>query len=454
MVRDSRIKNIKVGIYAILSFVLVIAAYAYIHSIQISGRSYDLDVIFNDAQGVDTGAPVMMSGVKIGQVKRVSLTDANKALITVRIRADQDIPPGSAARLASSSLLGDRYIEFVPGPPSSKRMSPGETLVGIPAITLDDLLPQVSRLMDRLESVGASAQSLLDDKQLRLSLDSTMKNLDAASAGAVGLVNDLRSITASNRTPVQAMTSNLAAAMGNLNAAIAQINSMMQGGRKEDIQNIVANLKSASRQIEAASTHASEAAANAASLTGDPQMRQDLQQSMQNVRETTESAKAIVDRVAQVVGVKQTGTATKSPAARPKPPSGLGLKVDTLFDADRGKSRIDANYDFRLGGDKFYRVGVFDIGETPRVNAQVGKVLKSGDSLRGGLYQSRLDLGYDWQAGGLWTVHGDLYRPNDPRLDVKALRSISPDMGAWIGIEGIGGGKDGNRPVLGLQFKF
>lgn len=453
MVRDARLKNIKVGGVAIIAFVLLIAAYAYIHSIQLAARSYELNVIFKDAQGVDRGTPVMMSGVKIGLVDRVSLTDANKAMVTVRVRADREIPPGSAVRLASSSLLGDKYVEFLPGPPSSKRIPPGDILVGMPSVTLDDLLPQVSRLMDRMDAIGASAQNLLDDRNLRHSLASTLNNLNSASLGAVGLVGDLRSIASANRAPVQAMTNNLAAAMGNLNAAAAQVSEIMQGGRKEDLQTIMANLKSASKQIDLASSHASAAAENVASISGDPQMRQDLKESVHNVREATESAKAIVDRVAQVVGVKSGGSTTPAKRA-PGPPSGLGLKVDALFDADRGKSRVDANYDFRLCSDNFYRFGIFDIGENPRVNAQVGKVLKSGDAIRGGLYQSRLDLGYDWLAGGQWTVQGDLYRPNDLRLDLKALRSINPDMGAWIGVEGIGGGKDGNRPVLGLQFKF
>ena len=455
MERSNKLKNVKVGIVALLAFGLAVLSYWYVGALSLDSKTYLLSVIFRDAQGVDPGTAVMMAGVKIGQVETVSLTDANRALIDVRIKDGVRIPPDSAVRLASSSLLADKYVEFLPGPPSKESIKPNKILHGMNSYTLDDLMPQVSSLLDRMEKVGESAQGLLEDSALRGKLASTMNTLNIAAQGAANLVQDLRGITASNRAPLLAMTTNLASAMENLNSASAQIRDLMSGTGKNDMQEIMANLKGASKQIELASTQATSAATNVAAITGDPALKADLLSSVQNVKEATESAKSIVDKIADVVGVNKgknrSGTQAPSP---PKPPAGTGAKLDFLYDAKHGKSRFDANYTLQMKTNAFYQAGLYDIGERTKINLQGGKVLGGKSAIRGGLYQSRLGLGYDWQAAEGMVVQGDLYRPNDPRLDLRALKMINQDLGAWIGVDDIGGGKEGNRPMLGIQYKY
>ena len=178
---------------------------------------------------------------------------------------------------------------------------------------------------------------------------------------------------------------------------------------------------------------------------------EDLEQSIRHLRETTEGAKAIVERVSKVVGV---GSQASRADEQPKPPplpSGKGPKVDFLFDSDRGKFRTDVNFTHQLRSGDFLRIGGYDLGENTKLNLQAGKILKPGHAFRGGLYRSRLGIGYDWQASDKWMLQGDLYRPNAPRVDVKGLIDLTPGYGGWLGFEDIGGS---NRAVAGVQFKF
>ena len=444
---SNRLRNLKVGVAAIVSCLLLGFSYWYVGSLRLASGSYLLKAIFPSAQGLDTGTPVMIAGVRIGDVAGVSLTRSNKAQVELRINGEVVIPKGSRVRLASRSVLGDPFVEIVPGPPGQQRMADGQTLPGQPQVTLDDLLPKVASVLERLDKVGASADRLLSDQALQQNLTSAAVNLRLASVAGLGLITDMRGVASENRDELNRTTSSLAGAMENLQVATQHIEEFLSGTGSGDLRVIVANLKQASADIG----NAADNAKKITDMPGMPGMKQDLEQSIRNLRETTEGAKAIVERVSKVVGVGPQASGAEERPQPPPVPSGKGPKVDFLFDSDRGKFRTDINYTHQLRSGDFLRVGGYDLGEDTKLNLQAGRILKPGHAFRGGLYQSRLGIGYDWQASDKWMLQGDLYRPNAPRVDVKGLIDLTPGYGGWLGFEDIGGS---NRAVAGVQFKF
>lgn len=443
MSRSDRLKNIKVGIAAIASLVLLGLAYWMVGNIAMGGKTYPLSVVFPSVSGVDVGTPVQMAGVEIGAVDLIELTPANRALVVLKVKEGRRIPRGSQVRIASVSMLGDKYIEVLPGPSSAPDLKPGSTLVGIPPFNLEDLLPQVSRVLERVDSVGASVQDLVSDQSIRGNLAKAMSNANLAAAAGLQLVSNLQMMVRSNQDEVNTITSNLAAASADIARAAARADELMAGARREDVTQVMADLKSATRSLD-------EAAANAAALTGDPDLRDDLKATIRNTREAAEEARDIVGRIGEMVGLRRSGRS--EPRPRVQPPGGKGASVDFLYDADRGKSRVDANVAFTTGGRHFYRAGIFDIGEDARVNLQMGRNVGPDRSFRWGLYQSRIGLGYDWQADSKLFLQSDLYWPNDPRVDVKARYDLMEGLGGWLGFEGIGSGE--TRPMAGVQFRF
>lgn len=439
---SARIRNLKVGVAALVGVLLLGFSYWYVGSLRLASGTYTLSVVFRDAQGVDTGTPVMMAGVKIGGVEKVDLTPSSKALLQLRISDRYAVPKGSAVRLSNRSLLGDPFVEVLPGPPGAGRIRTGHTLVGQSQFTMDDLLPKIADVLERLDRVGASAESLLSDRALRDNLGSAASNVRLASAAGLGLIADMRSVAAENRDEVNRTTSSLASAMANLDIASRHIEEFLSGAGRGDLSAIVANLKDASSDIRQASLSAKD-------ITGDAAMKDDLQASIRNVRETTEAAKAIVERVSRAVGAKAPAD-TPGPKP-PRPPTGTGPQLDFLYDSDRGKLRTDLNFTYQLPTGTFFRLGAHDLGEDAKLNLQAGKTVKPGHAFRGGLYQSRLAIGYDWQASDRWTLKADVYRPNEPRVDIKGLIDLSPEYGGWLGVEDIGGS---NRAVAGLQLRF
>lgn len=102
------------------TFVLVCAAWFFFNSfksakIRTSG-GYIVVAKFDDAGGIDAGSDVKISGVKIGTVENYILDGKTyRALVQLNIDNNVKIPTDSSAKIVSSGLLGEKYVELNPG---------------------------------------------------------------------------------------------------------------------------------------------------------------------------------------------------------------------------------------------------------------------------------------------------------------------------------------------------
>lgn len=91
-------------------------------------QGYDLTASFRSAEGITTGTDVRLAGVKIGQVAAMDLNpDSFRADITLRFAESIAIPNDSAVAIASDGILGDNFVEIVPGG-SLDNFAPGEEI--------------------------------------------------------------------------------------------------------------------------------------------------------------------------------------------------------------------------------------------------------------------------------------------------------------------------------------
>lgn len=90
--------------------------------------SYQIKASFERADGIDVGSDVTISGVKVGKVAEKFL-DPNTytAVITMNISKSFLLPIDSSAEIASSGLLGDKYVSITPGA-DSENLKPGESI--------------------------------------------------------------------------------------------------------------------------------------------------------------------------------------------------------------------------------------------------------------------------------------------------------------------------------------
>ena len=78
------------------------------------GESCPMYTLFRDAQRIAVGSPVMIAGVRIGEVERLSI-DGALARVDMRLQDDVAIPVDSWITKRAESAFGDSYLEIVPG---------------------------------------------------------------------------------------------------------------------------------------------------------------------------------------------------------------------------------------------------------------------------------------------------------------------------------------------------
>src|SRR5262245_27259055 len=124
----SPVRDLVVGIFVLIG----LGAVAYL-SIRLGGLSYGgpggltLYADFDQTGGLKTRAPVVIAGVKVGQVTGVALDDSYCARVTMDLDARLALPIDTSASIVTSGLLGDRYVELQLGG-DSKLLGAGDTI--------------------------------------------------------------------------------------------------------------------------------------------------------------------------------------------------------------------------------------------------------------------------------------------------------------------------------------
>jgi len=101
---------------------------------------YTLTADFDDAGGVRNGSDIMMAGVIIGRVDRVTLTDNDHATMILRVHDGIKIAEDSSAAVRTKGIIGDRYVRISQGEEDSS-LSPGDEIEETEsAINIEDLI--------------------------------------------------------------------------------------------------------------------------------------------------------------------------------------------------------------------------------------------------------------------------------------------------------------------------
>ena len=108
-----------------------------------TGATAGYSAVFADASRLKAGQSVRVAGIRVGTVNSVSLRPDKT--VVVKFDADRDIvlTEGTRAAVRYLNLVGDRYLDLVDGPGSTKRLPAGGQIPvdrTAPALDLDLLL--------------------------------------------------------------------------------------------------------------------------------------------------------------------------------------------------------------------------------------------------------------------------------------------------------------------------
>jgi phospholipid/cholesterol/gamma-HCH transport system substrate-binding protein len=132
---------------AVLAFAGLFLAYALgVTGVGKQGATYELTARFGEAGGIQPGAKVTVSGVKVGDVREVTI-DPKTYLAVMRLTLDDKVklPSDSTAKITSDGLLGGAHIAIAPGGAEDDLKPGGEISNTQGAVDLFGLIGQVMR---------------------------------------------------------------------------------------------------------------------------------------------------------------------------------------------------------------------------------------------------------------------------------------------------------------------
>ena len=180
----------KVGIFTLIGICIIFVIVFSIGDVNISRTGYKFKVIFNFASGIGPSAPVRLAGVGVGNVQGIRLlydekAQKTKAELTVWVQSDAKIEEDAEVTINTLGLLGEKYLEIIPGTSGKGYYKSGDTLQGKDPVSMEKVTTNLAKLSDSVVSIAEKIEKgegtigkLLNDDTVYNNLVSLTGNLD------------------------------------------------------------------------------------------------------------------------------------------------------------------------------------------------------------------------------------------------------------------------------------
>lgn len=175
--------ELKVGSFVLLALLALTFFVISISDLSFIKKGHSLDVIFGFANGLQEAAPVRLAGVEVGLVKKLKVFvddkdhQKTKVRVTLWIQDGGEIPVDSKITINQLGLLGEKYVEIIPGT-SSETYKNGTTVIGNDPVPIEKITEQVSLLTNKLDVTIDSINNGILTDQNKKTLADTLQAFD------------------------------------------------------------------------------------------------------------------------------------------------------------------------------------------------------------------------------------------------------------------------------------
>jgi phospholipid/cholesterol/gamma-HCH transport system substrate-binding protein len=291
-------REARVGIFVLLGL-LVLTYFTFRVSKWglIAERGYKLTVDFETAAGLEPKGDVKMAGVPIGKVEDIQLA-GNRARLVLRIRPEVQIPVDSVASIQTQGLLGEKYVELLPGKDTQRTLPAGGQVTNTLSPTnLDAIVRKVEGISEDVKKFTATLAETFGTEEGKQALGDILR--------------DVRATTASLRTVVQGNEERFDRILANIDRLSGDL-SDISSANKEDVRVAIANLRAFSETLKtetpALARKLEAMSDNVSVVVGEN--RENIRESIQNLKTASAKLDNTLDAAGKVMGRIERGEGT------------------------------------------------------------------------------------------------------------------------------------------------
>ncbi len=454
----------KVGAFFLAAIILATVVFLFLSDYASRRASFIVTAHFKDIAGLESGADVRLSGVRVGRVLKVALAeDANfpgqPAQVIMAINRDVMVFSGDQFFVDQGALLGDKYISIVRTKKKQKQhLGSGEHVAGAGLMGLGGLAQDAQELiasakltLHNIENTYAGPERAQEIDQIVSSVVSLTARADLVSIEALRFAQNLAQMSAQTRPGLTEMSRNLAAASRSLHSTVEMVQYAIATSpvpanaakasdnltqATADIKAITANLAetladpATSARFEDAILSLHAASQNLASLTekanrlisDDQGIGDDLKQTMSHLRQATGNLAETSAHIKEVLTDPQLTEDLRVSVAKTRETLEEAAKVGET--ASRSLDRVDGTMD-----------RISEALDAVRPNRTQMHVAVEGATDRGLRADFNADLYYSLRDRDFWRI-GAYDVARNERLNLQKSTPLSAFDSLRIGIFG------------------
>lgn len=113
--RPSPMRDLIVGLFVMAGLVAVGWLSLQVGGLNAGPGGLVLKASFDEIGGLKPRAPVVIGGVRVGQVSSIDLDEDLRARVTLEVDGGLELPVDTSAAIRTQGLLGDQLVALVPG---------------------------------------------------------------------------------------------------------------------------------------------------------------------------------------------------------------------------------------------------------------------------------------------------------------------------------------------------
>jgi phospholipid/cholesterol/gamma-HCH transport system substrate-binding protein len=234
--------EIGLGLLILTGAVLMAYMAIKVKSIDI-GKAVTFHCLFDNASGIVKDSAVMVAGVKVGTVGKISV-DFDKAKMTLRIDPAAQIRNDATAIIRSKGLLGEKFVEIAPKSKTAPLLEDGGRIENtITPMEIDQVIGEIGPILASMES---------DMEPIGKSLHKVAAALATAieeNEGELGpMMKDMRELLGTFNHAVTKNDARLSPIIANMDRLLADSRYIV-AGRRNDIAQIITNMNGITQEI-------------------------------------------------------------------------------------------------------------------------------------------------------------------------------------------------------------